>query len=392
MTDPDASNADAHRPARPITGIDGARRRSRLRRGSAVALAAATALLGLLPSGVAAAQGVGHPRFTVYTETNAASGNEIVALQEVHGALQQVASYAAGGTGTGAGLGSQGAVTASDEFLFAVDAGSNQLSVFHISDTGALHRTDVVATGGSTPVSLAVHDNLVYVLNGGDGSVTGFRLRDDGRLAALGVHRALPGAGAAQIAFDRTGSRLIVTEKATNTIDVLPVADGVAGPAVSNASSGQTPFGFAVDSHNRVIVSNAAGGASGASSLTSYELTGATGLTTISPTVPDTQSAACWVVLSGNGRFAYTTNTGSGSISSYRLAPDGSLRLLQAVAASPGSGPIDMALAGHVLYTLNSGSHTVTTDLIGRQGRLTPAASAAVPVGSVGLAVLNTQD
>ncbi len=382
------SHTDAHRPVQPTAGIDRARRRSRRHRGAAVTLAAATAMIVLLPSGVASAQGDSHPQFTVYTETNAASGNQIVALQELNGTLQQVASYAAGGTGTGAGLGSQGAVTASGDFLFAVDAGSDQLSVFHISDRGALHRTDVVASGGSTPVSVTVHDNLVYVLNGGDGSVTGFRLRRDGRLAALGVHRALPGAGAAQISFDRTGSRLIVTEKATNTIEVLPVADGVAGPAVSNASSGQTPFGFAVDRRNRVIVSNAAGGASGASSLTSYQLTGATGLTAISPTVPDTQSAACWVVLSGDGRIAFTTNTGSGSISSYRLAPDGSLRLLEAVAASPGAGPIDMARSGRVLYTLSAGAHTVTTDLIGSHGRLTPAASASVPVGSVGLAVI----
>ena len=121
---------------------------------------------------------------------------------------------------------------------------------------------------------------------------------------------------------------------------------------------------------------------------------GATGLTAVSPTVADTQSAACWVLLSANGRFAYTTNTGSGTISSYRLAPDGAMHLLDPVAASPGAGPIDMARSGSVLFTLNSGAHTVTADRIGRHGQLTPGASAAVPDGTVGLAVVtaNTED
>ncbi len=381
------SSTRAYPPSQPISKSDRARGRSRLRHAAAVTLAAAPLLVALLPSGTAAADD-SHARLTVFTETNAVGGNQIVALQELDGTLQQTASYPAGGTGTGAGLGSQGAVTASGDVLFAVDAGSNQLSVFHISDRGALHRTDVVDSGGTTPVSVAVSHDVVHVLNAGDGSVTGFRLHDDGRLAALGAHRILPGSGGAQIAFDHTGSRLIVTEKGTNTIDVLPVTDGVAGPAVSHASSGRTPFGFAIDARNHVIVSNAAGGASGASTLTSYELTGATGLRTISPTVPDTQSAACWVLLSGDGRLAFTTNTGSGSVSSYRVARDGSLRLLQAVAASPGAGPIDMARHGRALFTLNAGGHTVTTALVGRNGELSPGTSAPVPDGAVGLAVV----
>jgi len=381
------SYPSARHPAGPIGGADRERRWSRLCRRATVAVAAAP-LIALVPSGVAAAHDRSDPRVTVYTQTNSPTGNAVVALQEVDGTLQQVASYSAGGTGTGTGLGSQGAVTAASGFLFAVDSGSNQLSVFRVGERGVLHRTDVVDSGGAAPVSVAVHHNVVYVVNAGDSSITGFRLHRDGRLAPLGVHLILPGAGAAQISFDRTGSRLIVTEKGTNTIDIVPVGDGVVGPAGSNPSTGQTPFGFAVDRHNNVIVSNAAGGASGASTLTSYSLTGPSGVTAISPTVPDTQTAACWVLLSGNGRFAYTTNTGSGTISSYRLAPDGSLQLLDPVAASPGAGPIDMARVGRVLYTLNAGAHTVATDLIGGDGGLAPSGAAAVPDGAAGLAAV----
>jgi 6-phosphogluconolactonase len=362
----------------------------RLRRRATLAAVLLPLCAAIAAPDAAIASPPGGDDFVVYTETNAPSGNQIIALQRYGDTFREVARYPAGGTGTGAGLGSQGAVTVSGGFLFAVNAGSNQLSVFRIGDHGALQLTDVQPTAGLTPVSVAVRHRVVYVVNAGDSSLTGFRRGPDGHLTSLGVRQVLPGSGAAQLSFDRTGSRLIVTEKGTDTIDVLPVVGGVAGPAVSNPSTGQTPFGFAVDRANHVIVSNAAGGAAGASTLTSYALAGPTGLATISPTVADSQTAACWVQLSGNGRFAFTTNTGSGTISSYRLGQDGSLSLLAAVAASPGAGPIDMARGGRILFTLNAGAHTISTDAIRSQGQLEPGITATVPTGVVGLAVAST--
>jgi 6-phosphogluconolactonase (cycloisomerase 2 family) len=61
-----------------------------------------------------------------------------------------------------------------------------------------------------------------------------------------------------------------------------------------------------------------------------------------------------------NGRFAYTSNTGSGTISSYTIGHDGSLALLAADAASTGprSAPIDIALS-RFLYALASGTHAI---------------------------------
>ncbi len=352
-------------------------------------LVAASALIAsiatVLPSYTATASEQPDPGAIVYTETNSTTGNAVIALQLRQGVLSPLGTFAAGGRGSGKGLGSQGALTIANNKLFAVDAGSDQLSLFDIADNGSLRLTDVVSSGGVGPVSVTVADDVAYVLNAGDRTVSGFRIDGGSLVGIAGSTQALPGNGGAQVSFDRTGRRLLVTEKATSTIDVLAVRAGVAQPAVSTASSGQTPFGFAIDQRNHVIVSNAAGGAPGASSLTSYALTG-TALSPISAAVPDTQSAACWVVLAGLGRYAYTTNTGSGTVSSYRVGADGTLTLAQAVAATTGTAPIDASVAAGHLLTLNSGSHTISADRIGADGSLAPTGQAAVPTGVVGLA------
>ena len=59
-------------------------------------------------------------------------------------------------------------------------------------------------------------------------------------------------------------------------------------------------------------MSEAFGGAAGASTSSLYEV-GADGtLSVLDAAVPTTESAACWIIISQDGRFAYTTNAGSG--------------------------------------------------------------------------------
>ncbi|MGD9794523.1 MAG: beta-propeller fold lactonase family protein [Acidimicrobiia bacterium] len=355
--------------------------------GAAIAIAPAA----IIPLAGNAAASSGHRHHderatTVFTQTNDTAGNAVLALRRVDGNLTNVASYPTGGLGTGGGLGSQGAIATDDDHLIAVNAGSNELSLFRLGERGGLRRTDVEASNGVRPVSVTIFDDTVYVLNAGSRSVDGFRIRHDQLVPIKGSHQSLPGDGGAQISFDRTGRRLVVTEKATNTIDVLPVRHGVAGAATSNPSVGMTPFGFAIDDNNNVIVSNAAGGAAGASSLSSYRFTGRSTIAAVSPTVATTQTAACWVALSEDGRFAFTTNAGSGSVSSYSVGNDGTIALASAVAASTGASPVDMIVEDGVLYTLNSASHTITAHDIASNGSLTSAGQVSVPAGVNGLA------
>jgi 6-phosphogluconolactonase (cycloisomerase 2 family) len=183
-----------------------------------------------------------------------------------------------------------------------------------------------------------------------------------------------------------------VTEEATNLIDTYTIGrDGRANGPVSHPSAGQTPFGFAFDRRGDLVVSDAFGGAPNAGALSSYKIADGGSLSTISGPVPDNQSAPCWVVTTVDGRFAYTSNTASGTISSYAIAHNGSLALLAADAASagPGSAPIDIALSrnSRFLYALASAAHGITGFRVQSDGSLTPLAGgpAGLPVGATGL-------
>lgn len=333
----------------------------------------------------------------VYTLTNAAAGNAIrVYDRSASGALSFRRAYPTDGLGSGNGLGSQGALGLSpnNRWLFAVNAGSNSISVFQVLKRGLL-LVDVEPSGGVRPVSLTIWGNLLYALNAGDsGNIAGFQIGNDGDLSPLaGSVQALSnrGIGAApavgQISFSPDGSTLVVTEKSTNLIDTYDVVDGIASGPTSHPSSGMTPFGFGFNIHGYAVVSEAFGGQPGASALSSYHVGPGT-FELVSPSVGTTQTAACWVAISKNGRYAYTTNAGSASISSYAIGADGSLTLLDPAAGLTGASPVDMAISnnGSFLYALTAGGQTIDAFAVQADGSLVPAGSADVPAGVVGLA------
>ena len=333
----------------------------------------------------------------VYTLSNAAAGNAVLVYdRSSDGALTFQNSYLTGGSGSGAGLGSQGAIILSDDnrWLFAVNAGSNQISAFAVRKDG-LDLVDVVDSGGMMPISLTMNKRWLYVLNGGGGgNISGFSVGEHGRLSAVagstqplsnnGVGAA---PGGAEIAFDPDGKTLVVTEKATNLIDTYQVEHGRASAPVTHPSSGMTPFGFAFNSRGILVVSEAFGGAPGLSALSSYKVH-EDEFDLVSPSVATTQTAACWVAISKNGKYAYTTNAGSASISSYQIGHDGALTLLDAVAGSTGASPVDMAFSnnGAFLYALSAGGHVVSAFQMQSNGSLVSIGSFSVPVGTVGLA------
>jgi 6-phosphogluconolactonase (cycloisomerase 2 family) len=152
-----------------------------------------------------------------------------------------------------------------------------------------------------------------------------------------------------------------------------------------------TPFGFSFGHDDVLIVSDADGGPAATGAVSTYSVDDDGKIAVITPALGDTQKAACWLVVPRNGRFAYTTNAASNSISSYRVSEDGYLTLRDAVAVSTGAGttPTDMALSDNsqFLYTRNGGNGSVSGFRIGRDGSLTPIASiTGVPSGSQGIA------
>ncbi len=358
------------------------------------------ALAACAASGAANASELGDsmPR-ALYTQTNAVGGNEILVYTRYDDRLILSSRVATRGTGTDGGLGNQGALVLSENGrrLYAVNAGSNDVSVFAVRGGGALSLLQRLPSGGTRPVSLALHDSVLYALNAGDiGNVSGFSVADDGRLQAIpGATRPLSAAavGPAQVEFNNHGDVLVVTEKATNKISVYAVEDGVArGPFVRD-SKGMTPFGFAFDKRDHLIVSEAFGGAAGASALSSYDLDDADGpLELISGSVPDAQSAACWVVVTRNSRYAYTSNTASGNVSGYRVSRHGALSLLTRGGVTgdvgPGSGPTDLVLSpnSRMLASLNPPIGTIQLFAVRSDGGLVRGDTLqGVPASATGL-------
>ncbi|MEK6640390.1 MAG: beta-propeller fold lactonase family protein [Nitrospirota bacterium] len=332
----------------------------------------------------------------VYTMSNASSGNAVLAFEQRGDTLIPAGSFPTQGTGSGGGLGNQGAIVLSDDgdTLLAVNAGSDEVSVFRVHANG-LTLADKVSSGGVRPISIAVHEDWVYVLNAGGsgiGNITGFVLTSRDTLKPIpGSTRPLsgPATAPAQVEFNPEGDTLVVTEKATRIIDTYTVDDdGIATGPVSHASSGITPFGFSFNKRGILIVSEAFGGAANASAVSSYALHQGS-LRLLSASVPDLQSAVCWIVVTKNGKFAFGSNTGSNNISSYRVGRDGTLTLLASVAASTGAAPIDMALRGNskFLYVLNATAHTIDVLRVDRgNGHLTPVTSlSGLPAGANGL-------
>jgi len=366
------------------------------RRGARLLLTAAYAL-ALLAGFASPALAARNQPGAVFTLSNAPGGNAVLVYnRSASGVLSFLRAYPTGGLGSGSGLGSQGALvlSANNQWLFAVNAGSSDISVFQVLHKGLL-LVDRESSGGIRPVSLTVDGNYLYVLNAGDsGNIAGFWVGNDGDISPLaGSVQPLSnnGAGAApgvgEIAFSPDGGTLVVTEKTTNLIDTYGVVDGIASGPTTHPSAGATPFGFAFNPHGYAIVSEAFGGQPGLSALSSYYVA-EDEFELVSPSVGTTQTAACWVVVSKNGSFAYTTNAGSASISSYGIGQDGSLTLLNPTAGGTGASPVDMAItnSGTFLYALAAGGQSISGFAVQSDGSLVSLGAFSVPAGVAGLA------
>jgi DNA-binding beta-propeller fold protein YncE len=148
-------------------------------------VAAALAVAALLAAQAVSAQGKPGSGNAVFVQTNELDGNHVAVFERGgDGLLTPAGSYATGGNGGAAApgtvsdrLASQGSLVYDDGLLFAVNAGSDSVSVFKAQGS-RLQLADVVPSGGDFPASVAVNDDLVYVLNaGGSGILQGFEIR-----------------------------------------------------------------------------------------------------------------------------------------------------------------------------------------------------------------------
>ncbi|MGA7913013.1 MAG: beta-propeller fold lactonase family protein [Candidatus Dormiibacterota bacterium] len=359
-------------------------------------LAGAISVTAATEVGASGAAQAGPGGSYVYTESNQTSvdgGNSVLAFWVTGGGtLASIGSFPTGGDGTGAGLGSQGAVTLADKghALLVVNAASNTVSYFRILSNGTLSLVDAAPSGGSDPVSVAAHERWIVVLNQGSNTVGSLVLTGHSLVPSSHAPVALSSEAATpvQIGFTPAGTHVIVTEKVSSSIDTFNVsADGRLAGLRHAVSTGTAPYGFGFSAGGEAIVSDAGGGAGGASAATSYRV-GAAGVLHPISEVGESQAAACWLVVNGAGTRAYLANAGSGTISSYNISSRGRLTLRSDIAATVGVHPIDEVLGGgwfFVLTTTEIASAPVTSG--GNLGAVNETAASGLPAAATGLAI-----
>jgi 6-phosphogluconolactonase len=322
---------------------------------------------------VAAAEHGSTHQGAVYVMSNQDTGNSVTVFDRAaDGGLTRMGTFPTGGLGAGNSvvpgnqsdpLSSQGSLTLSNDhrFLFAVDAGSHEVSSLAIQGT-TLVPVDRVPSGGTRPVSVTVHQNLLYVVNQVEGTIAGFTVTHDGKLTpVVGSAQTLIGGTTAtpgQIRFTPDGTQLVVTEIMGNVIDVFPVDEyGRAGSPVKNDSNGRAPFALTFAGPNVLIVAELSNATS------SYRVAKNGALRVISGSVRTTELGACWVVTNSvaDPRYAYVSNAVSGTISGYRIDSNGVLQLLSSDGHSAvlrdSHAALDSAVSSNdqFLYVLTAG-------------------------------------
>jgi len=337
-----------------------------------------------------------------YTMTNAPDDNQIVVFsRDAQGLLTKTDMVSTGGKGSGGGvdpLASQGSlVLARDDddhhrhgqWLLAVNAGSNDISVFRVRPNGIV-LSDRIGSGGSFPVSVTVSGDRVYVLNNGEpANITGFKLGHHGHLRPLAHSTRLLGTGSyGQVAFDPRGKSLTVVDKANNRILVYPMRrHGLpAATPVVTPSAGNVPFGVAFDNRGHLLVVEA-----GSNAVSSYRMLHDGNLQTISASIANGQVATCWIVVNRRGDVI-TTNPGTNSLSTFHVsAATGQVSLLNGTAGA-GDAPLDIGITGNgrFAYAVDPANGGVDMFRIGHDGSLTGMGSVAagLAIYAQGMAVL----
>ncbi len=337
-------------------------------------------------------------RNVVFVQTDNPSGNQVVAYDRAaNGTLSAAGTYGTGGLGgvlNGSAvdhLASQGSLTydANAGVLYAVNAGSNTVSVFGVHGD-ALRLQQVVGSGGTFPVSVAVHGNLVYVLNAqGGASVQGFASifghlvpipwsnRNLGLTIPTDTTQFVNTPG--QVAFSPNGSQLVVTTKANgSSIDVFRIGPwGIPSSSpVINPEPGAVPFAVSFDAAGHLVIANA-----GTNSLTTYTLA-PTGTVASLDTVGTGGAATCWVAAAGP--FLFASSAGSALESGFGSSAAGQLDLLSSASTDPGTVDASASANGQFLYVQTGANGIVDEFHVNGNGSLSALGSVTVPGGQGG--------
>jgi hypothetical protein len=383
----------------------------------------------------------------IYTQTNETENKVINFMQGADGMLSEVERVMTGGMGT-AGLSaatgengvpdsllsSNSVVTSMDKkYLFTVNAGNNTVSCFAIGGDGRLTLMDTQSTGNAlmgksgTSSTLAYNDAdmVLYVGHSfGPDHIKSFKV-EGGKLMLTGEAKNVntpefPDRVMTQVlltpdrkfllaftVFDAKPTEAGLTPSKGKSVTVFPVMDGgMLGEAMFREAGGVAPFAAAF-LHGKPDMFVTVLAAESGAVLSKID---ASGMITSSPIAkidtmkngaPAEPSEVCWVSISEDDKYAFGTNFGYGTVSTYAIG-DGMLKVAASESAmEPGdgkykglanivsSGPGDSVVSGNYFYQLYANASKVVGYMIGADGSLTKVTEAAVPyTSSQGLAMI----
>jgi 6-phosphogluconolactonase (cycloisomerase 2 family) len=333
-----------------------------------------------------------------FVATNDPAGNEVVAyLAFEDGTVVERVRASTGGAGanlTGDAfdpLGSQDSLIFVEDYVFAVNAGSNTVASFEFEerDPDELPRLELLSvesSGGVGPISVTYYDENLFVVNA-DGSIRGFDV-NDGVLSvkADGAASLATGAVPATIEYRLDGDDLLVTNRTGDRLVLIELAGGLPTNVSSFPSIGATPIGAEFFGENVFAVANAnaPGGnpVANGSSVSTYEIEDGDPPKTVQPEFPSNQTGAARITWLPGLEWMFTSNQASGSLTSYKLDSDGDLEEGVVTQMPAGSVPLDVSINEddeHYLFVLDGGRGAVAMYQIDRgDGSLIPLDESAV--------------
>lgn len=327
-----------------------------------------------------------HPG-AAFALTNRTEKNEVIAFaRKADGELVETGRYPTRGNGLGSDFDTQGGLVLSPDhrFLYACNPGSDDITVFAVQESSLIFLKKVPA--GDEPLSITISGNLMYVLDGSVAAtqITGFTVGPNGiphpipnSTKPLSSPIAVPG----EVLFSPDGKELVVTHKVNGVtgpqLDTFPVdATGLAGDPVVSAASGMRPFAEAFRNDGKLFVVESGLPTVNNSGVSSYQPTSTGELDPITNSTKDGQTDGCWIVITNDQQYAFTSNFASATISSFELAQDGQVNLVNGTAATEeaGSESVDLALSadGQYLYNLLRGPGAIAAFRVEDKGQLAP--------------------
>ena len=238
-----------------------------------------------------------------------------------------------------------------------------------------LHQRDL-AEG---QVSLVSRRSAPEIMN----NIAGFWVGDHGELEMIpGSSKPLSStsASAEQVGFSPDQTTLVVSEKATQTLDTYKVkSHGLVTGPTAHTSNGAGPYGFTFTGRDELLVTEAA-----VNSVSSYDLDHGD-LALVSASVPSDGAAPCWIAATPDGRFAYATNAHIGTIAGFSVGREGALSFL-GLTTTASIPLLDLVATRGNLYVLAEGTNQILEFRVARDGGLTEIGQAGnIPAAAAGL-------